>query len=1736
MARKGGEKVKKVRRICVLLFFIIVFNFILIANETYAEDDILTRLTQSPDVNVKAEYYSQEQNLFCVNKGQYLNENQEQSITYYSTTDYIILDGMKAELHSVYGTEGNYNYNNGGYLIYTTENKKNAVLYYILLQDNLSSNKTVDYTGGYGNVKDDGAVSNAIWKYFHQWYHNEDINARFRYDNDMKSLNYILKTQEGHQFISTQAEDINEAGDNLIIEAELYANKMSNSGNQIKKVDSNNTNISSERIDNVYSRIGPFNWFFPGNMKEITSTSITIYGFENKNKEAINVNNIKSGEEFYIKIKSENIRKGLSITLKGKAEVQNARIRINFLVPNGNIYQNLIYRDKQNTTEITTIEGSFRYEIEPGEGKLQIRKTDANGISRDFIGIGFKIYSQVSGSTGYLKLENGEISYTSDFWSAKEWYTNSNGYTDVIEDLPVGNYKIYETKIPDSLRNIYALPNGWIEQGTVVIEGGKSVTPFTATNTQAFGRFKIMKKDKNNIARDFSDIGFKIKNSNDEWLIIDSNGDVTGTTTNEQNATLLKLLRYTEKRFVAETKVINKVPLGTYTIYERSLGSLGNIYKIDDTNSVTVTINSNNASEVLEVGPYINPQVYSDFRILKIDKHTKKPIAGIGFKIYSKAEKKWVVYNNGKVTYSSYYDGTNGATVFHTGADGLTPVIKSLPLGFYDIYETELGTYGDIYKLDNINVPGKTEKVDATKIKEDYEVVASENGMVTVTHKNIQEYVKLSGHVWLDKETTKKVARNDLYKYDSTDDNDESLEGIKVKLQYNNGKEIITEQETTTDKYGNYKFEHVTILKLPNYFIEFEYNGLAYQNVVPYDKIKDKKYTLAQRELKGSKAIEKDDTRTAFNNNFSTVEGRDDGTNNKGYTTDEDGNRKYSLMYTIANHKATLKNLYNNNYYKMQADTKTAGFSIGSKFPAGSYGSPTTPKVTEIININLGLYEREQPDIAIVQDIQNVFVRINGHEHRYDYDYRFADIEPNEDRYEVSVKDKYYRTYIRVMYQADRKFENGGVNELEAYITYKITIRNQATTLTTVINGLDYYFDSNYEIAGNNNSEIVGIGSELDGYDNISNLNNDMQFETVSNYGSGRRYKKTKINNENGIIVEAGKEKSIFIKFKLNRTALINIINNDENLDSVAEIHSYSVKSGGKAYAGIDKDSNPNNCIPTQTDDFEDDTDWAPGLKIKLEEKRTTSGTVFLDTTNSSIMSGAIRNGDGKFNSSTEKGIKGVDVTMYESDGTVAKIYDEVNEVWKEAKTTTDENGNYTIGGYIPGEYYIVYTWGDKTYKVQDYKGTIQDADEDIETLKPNNKEWYKTKTPRYSDAQDDWYLRLRIDNQTKIMTNDNKEAINSYGEGKQLSEVDSGASKDLITKMQSTTPVFRVNLEYNTETTKNADEYELNEDGSIKLNGIYVVKKEKYRNEIQNIDFGIAERAKQKLQLEKNIKSVKVTLTDVSVLVNAEINDDGTIENKPKYVTYVRKSDSAEALFKLEVDQEIIQNAKLEVEYELNVTNISEVDYNNMDYYLYGKVPPSEQYKMNQVVNLKPEQIIDYLDNNLVSDDSNENWEEIQTADGITALGLSEEASENAKTSLRNGIVKVLKNKFNGDGLRPMSGYNNCSIILKCNKLLTVKDEEIPENHAEIIRVRKNFGATLQTTPGNYIPNKSVLKADNKTYYNPTSEEDNSNSGSIQIIPPTGLNKDIIAFTLLAISSLGILTTGIILIKKYVL
>lgn len=1005
-----------------------------------------------------------------------------------------------------------------------------------------------------------------------------------------------------------------------------------------------------------------------------------------------------------------------------------------------------------------------------------------------------------------------------------------------------------------------------------------------------------------------------------------------------------------------------------------------------------------------------NIKILGNLKVIKVNKdNIKIKLQGVGFYVQNKDTKKWVKVENDTV---SYTDKKEDATEFITDKNGEI-TIKNLVVGTYVAYETKNPNYG--YEI----------------IKEGQEKTITVDKTAELQIPNPQKYIKLSGYVWVDEDyvENKKSKRNHLYKDNDYDSNDILLDGITVRLIDKTTGNVVKEAKTSNG--GKYLFTDVLVDDLEKYYIEFEYDGLTYTNVIPH----------IDRD-NGSKAAENSSVRDEFNKGFSVIEGSTE--SNKGITKDSAGNPKYDLNYNIDKNKHT-STLNNTGLYPITANTNETGYVIKDHF---------TPGQEEIKYINLGLYEREQPDIALIKDLYNVNVAINGYNHIYEYANRFNNQGEYGDGFNVGVKfgNKYGNmSYTRAIYEADKEYTSSDKSkELKVYVTYKISMKNESSNLQVQVNNIVDYYDSNYT--------LIKTGT---GIDEKGNVTGDISNSGSQSYND--KYKKVIINTNSKI--EHNKSADVYVQFELNRDAVLKILNDKENLDNVVEINSYSVfDTDGKVYAGIDTDSNPGNAVPGDTTTYEDDTDSAPGLKLVVSDKaREMTGKVFLDSTSNELKTGEVRQGDGMYTDG-EKGIEYVKVTLKENieNGTVYE-------------TTTNGKGDFKIEGYIPGDYTLTYTWGDKEYTVQNYKGTVYDKNRYDANV--TNKEWYKTDVDtRYTDAIDNYNTRKKIDAEIAKVTNKTATKIKT---------------------MDSTTPTMGISVEYTTTTTiePTTDKF----------------KSPDFK--IKNIDFGIVERARQDLALRKRVNTFKVTLANGQVIADMTIDEKGNITGERNHVTYMGPSSTTtpkNGLVKLELDNELIQGATVEVEYEIKVTNNSELDYVSEDFYKYG-------IKSGNEVTITPTSIIDYLDKNWGFEaEKNKEWT-VKSLDEIKNI-VAKEVYENEDSTIADKTI-LYTESLKGQKLKPTE---SATVNLNVSKVLSNSDEISLDNESEITELTKDGGSKLISTPGNYIPGQEETK-----------ESDESIAETVIVTPSTGANLGFIVPVMIGVIALVILGAGVVIIKK---
>ena len=1157
------------------------------------------------------------------------------------------------------------------------------------------------------------------------------------------------------------------------------------------------------------------------------------------------------------------------------------------------------------------------------------------------------------------------------------------------------------------------------------VNGNETTAEITIENIQLLGNLTINKVDKDT-KKTLANVGFTVKaktgTNKGKYVSMDSSGNAVYNT----EPVTLK----TNSNGQIEIKALE---LATYEIEEVINPNYGYESAVGTIEEVTV----NGANVTFE---FQNEQKIGNLKIVKVDADDSNyKLENVKFILQK--DGKYIIYDRTSKKITGYTTNKEEATEFITDENGEI-YIENLLIGTYKLIETENPHYG--YEL-------ITEEVAVEKSK-----------TVTQTVKNKQKYIKLSGYVWEDFIQDDKVStKNNLFHDGTSDVNDKLLNGITVRLKDTSGKII---QETKTQKLdiyttngndgnGEYRFENVEKDKLGDYYIEFEYDGLVYTNVSPNINLNN-----------GSKSIESTTERESFNKGFSTVRGEKNQSSSigVGYTTDspdsDKGNKVYDLTYKLSNHTATLEN--DGKTFIIVANTTDAGYNLDSQHIAGQ---------EEIQYINLGIYKRSQPQLVVRKEIENVKLGINDFEHTYVYENRFDNqeikTEFQQSGYGVKFGEKYLNTkYSLPVYNSDYITELADTTkELKVYITYKIEIVNQSGDLYSQVNSIvDYYDDQ---------CTIVKAGTTLD---NTGNIGNVLQTKNVTDKNFNG-YNSTRILTQSKI--EPNKSQEIYIQFELSREKVKDIIEYNESnisqkelVDNVAEIYEYSTyDENGKIYAGIDKSSNPANTEPGNTDTFELDTDRAPGLLLEDGGDRQIAGIVFEDSngTENVLKTGETRQGNGYYENNEPK-IKDVTVTLKDKDGT------------ERGTATTNENGEYTISKFIPGEYNIVFSWGNgDKYIVEDYKGTVYDKERYDNNTK--NPYWYKTdkeKQTRYSDALDDYTIRQGIPT----------DWIKPSG-----------------TIMNSTTPNFKVDIE--TDTSVGSGTYE-----------------------IENMDFGIIEMARQAVEIHKNVSALKITLANGQTIIDATIKD-GQIEQSIPELTLVDKT------LKAEIESELIQGAQLNLKYDISIDNKSEVDYITKDYYLFGKDGTE-----NDIAKINIEKIYDYIDGEfMLNSQENSDWAEKSATDYNTENELTiqelwnkeyiitdnsitknesvdynqlndwkNEAKTSRKEYFKDKAILVT-NSFQGE-LKPGTSTGVVSLI--SSKLLGGNDEVDLNNEVEITKIVKD--STRKITPF-----ESVVKA---------------KAESTTVTPPTGENRSYIIPVIISISVLIVLGAGIILIKKKII
>ena len=1329
--------------------------------------------------------------------------------------------------------------------------------------------------------------------------------------------------------------------------------------------------------------------------------------------------------------------------------------------------------------------------------------------------------STVSRVTGSITL--GNMQFTSNVNQATEFITDSNGEL-VINDILVDRYTITET----SNNNGYGYSPEIGKQTTITIKR-KSDNQLTFENIKHTGNLKIVKQDYDT-KETMANVGFKLQTDNKDYVIA---VDLDGKDVNRVVGSItLGNMKYTSDESKATEFVtgdngeleINEIMEGNYIITETTNNYYG--YREEVGKNTTITIKRRTDHKL----PFDNIKHTGNLKLVKQDYDTKKALAGVSFKIRnSKGQYVIAVDDNGntqsKVTGTihlgdmQFTTNENSATEFITDDNGEINVYNIL-VDTYTITETAINTEDYGYEIDanyifwingQENGEGTTTTVQVVRQTSDNTADTSSDKNNSITYQNRKKYFRLSGRVWEDMIDGKVSYRNNTYDQDV----DKNVANVTVRLKDRNGNTVPFKnaqgeqlEEVLTNSEGYYEMWDILIDDIDNYYIEFTYNGMSYTNVA-IDNILD---------ANSSKAMENTDDRTEFNESFAEIT-YDQGTTGQAKNTQ--GEDTYKLTYDEGDYSSTLNYGPNSVYgydgqrfpvnytqeqYIITADTREAFLSKGNNYSgylSDIYtaeqirGNEQTEAIEEMENINLGLVEREQPDLALVEDVDNARITLNGYEHTYRYSQRFENpgtfnestgLEGGEDGFNVAVKfgNKYgSQSYTREIYSSDIVYnmQDGNEGKLGVYITYKISIRNEATTLRTRANEIVNYFDERYDI----NKITTEDGQEL-------------QYNVDDSYNNNG-YRRVFIENDETL--RAQSQEIIYIEYKLQNDAINAVLNEDVTLNSVTEVTSYSTFSDDNStpYGGVDKDSRPGSAEPQTRTTYEDDTDRAPSFVLTVKEGRMIKGTVWEDNARGDLLEDTDvgfnreRKGDGLYNTGENK-VGNVLVELLNINGdsysvaTLYKFNSETGNTYTEsASMYTGSSGDYEFSGVIPGNYLIRYTYGNQSViydsngnrimnvEISNYKSTIYRGG-DKAAAEAMTDYWYRAETgdaQRLSDAKDE--VGINEDGSTFDIVNDRttEEEIN-YG---------TSLENDKLENIQANTRRFDIKLDYDVN-LDNISQY------GADLKFVF-----------DNIDLGIIRRPIQDLIITKEISHVQVVLANGQVIIDGDPRG-GNLQ----YVRFLPDGN-----IHIEIDSELLQGATINITYAITVDNTrAEIDYNNEDYYIYGIVPNNNAgWKLATVTRL-----LDYLSNGLTYDEVANSglWEEFKLDGSMVGTYFSEEAYN---------ALKKYNRIFQTDEFATMEPGQIKSVELKASRVLSNNAEDFNfDNDIEVNTLKDK--KIDNSTPGNYVP------GDNTTY------ENDDDTVNIVITGPTGENRNYLPYVLLGISSFIIIAAGVIFIKKKVL
>ena len=606
-------------------------------------------------------------------------------------------------------------------------------------------------------------------------------------------------------------------------------------------------------------------------------------------------------------------------------------------------------------------------------------------------------------------------------------------------------------------------------------------------------------------------------------------------------------------------------------------------------------------------------------------------------------------------------------------------------------------------------------------------------------------------------------------------------------------------------------------------------------------------------------------------------------------------------------------------------------------------------------HVNLGLVERTKIDLATTQDVYEVTTTVNEKQETYSYNQRgvlsifdaklkqtsaYSDIAYTRELYNADYQLRLEDYQANSLNKLDRngndkteeiekikeiktlEYNKGGL-EQRVFVTYKITLKNQAMLQSARINEIIDYFDPSYKLVTEDTYQEIQNAEGIvenklvakQSYFIVQADNSATEYKLnweetgmVNGLKSMYTLQSESIGLED-IMLSAKDEIYVFVTFELDKTSM-DTTNRTLPLgkkQNIVEISSYSTfEIGSEDWSNsiglIDKDSAPDNLSVGEINSYEDDTDAAPIIDFKLysTDLRNVNGYVWNDDRDVKLSTGQVV-GNG-VREEKEELINGVRVQLVEivRDPQTGAEYE---YVWKEMFTGEDnykhigssgsitntergqtvstgsiisntnlgavQKGEYKFHNYIAGNFVIRFIYGD-TYKTYLTAGSENAEGQGLNEASFNGHDYKSTAYLKGNNLYAEWYDLSGFDKEDKLYSDakddtTRRNVVIDYAATLQndkaeiLASFDDRGEKYYYGRQLHQT--FRDNTWMFADTAKINVNVEYN---TTKSNGLDALN---YR--LKNMDFGLEKRPETKLELTKEITDIKITLASGEVIVN---------------------------------------------------------------------------------------------------------------------------------------------------------------------------------------------------------------------------------------------------------------------------